>query len=290
MVVACPGPGERAGSSLRGLERTLAGMATEVLLVHPFGDPPRDADRGSTRTLSVDAGTLVPGMWAAGFRESEGEAVAFTTTHFVVSDRWARELVGALGDGAAGAGGPIRLAEGAAPLDRAIHMLRYSSFAAAGERGPVEEIPGDNAAYRRDVLERHGEALREGLWDVELHRRLRAEGETLCWVPGAVARYEGSHGARAFLRQRFRHGARFGRYRTRELDTPVWRSLVAAPLVPAVLTVRSLGALEGGATRWLRSIRAVPWLLLSATAWAGGEAWGSWSADRGTTIQETEEP
>lgn len=288
VVVACPGPDERAGPSLDGLERALEGMASEVILVHPSGAPPRGADRPRVRRVPVGGKSLVPEMWAAGYHLSGGEAVAFTTSHFVVSEDWARDLVAALRGGAAGAGGPIRLGSGAGALDRAIHLLRYSSFAAKGQRETVREIPGDNAAYRREALRRHEEALRGGLWDVELHRRLRAEGEVLVWVPSAGAAYAGSHRPAAFLRQRFRHGARYGRYRTRELGTPTWRTVLAAPLVPAVLTLRSLGSLRGRPGRWLRSLPAIPWLLCSAAAWAGGEAWGSWSAAKGTTNRTTE--
>lgn len=279
VVLACP-DGDDPDAALRALRRGTRGAATEVLVARPDGRAPEAEPgvRGDVRPVEGPPDALVPELWGAGLQAARGGVVAFTTSRFRVSEGWAASLLEALAGGAAGAGGPVLLARGAGPVARAVHLLRYSDFAGPRPAGPVREVPGDNAAYRRRALVRDGGGFADGFWDVEVHRRLRARGEELVWVPEAETRLVGTEGLVSFLRQRFRHGARFGRYRARELGTPVWRILAAAPLVPAVMAGRAL------ARRWreaaVGSLGAVPCLLLAASAWAAGEARGAWGAGR----------
>lgn len=282
VVLACP-DGRAPDDALGALRRGTEGVSTELLVAAPPDRPspcPAEAD-GSPRPRRVQgpAEALVPELWGAGLRAARGSAVAFTTTRFRVGEGWGRALVDALAEGAAGAGGPIRLGAGAGFRCRAVHLLRYADFGPGRAAGPVEEIPADNAAYWRTALDRAGGSGEEGFWDVEVHRRLRSDGGELAWVPRAEAKMVDSAALPAFLLQRFRHGRRYGRYRARELETPVWRSLAAAPLVPVVLTVRALR--RHGRRALAASLPAVPHLLLMAAAWAAGEARGAWDVAGG---------
>ena len=276
-MLACPD--ERApDGALWSLRRGTDDVSAELLVAAPADRPsawPAEAHRSSRlRRVEGPDGALVPELWGAGLRAARGPAVAFTTTRFRVAEGWGRALLDALEEGAAGAGGPIRLGAGAGLRTRAVHLLRYADFAPGRDEGPVEEIPGDNAAYRRAELDRAGGSGEEGFWDVEVHRRLRSEGGDLVWVPQAEAEMVDSGALPAFLLQRFRHGRRYGRYRARELESSVWRSLAAAPLVPAVLAVRALR--RQGPRTLAASLPAVPHLLVMAAAWAAGEARGAW--------------
>lgn len=276
VVLASTGEAGETTGALRALRRGTRGVTSEVLVVRPPGRAPVPAGRPrAVRTIEGPRGALVPELWGAGLRAARGWAVAFTTSHCRVDDGWAASLLSALEEGAVGAGGPIRLADGAGAFARAVHLLRYSDVDGERPAGPVEEIPGDNAAYRREALEGKGVVGDEGFWDVEVHRRLRARGEQLVWVPTASVRMESTEGMGVFVRQRFRHGRRFGRYRSLELETSPWRSLAAAPLVPAVLTARALARTGTHPGRLVRSLPALPHLLLTSSAWAAGEARGA---------------
>lgn len=277
VVLACPAGGPGAEGALRALRRGTRGVDTEVLLAHPPGHSPPDPAGGRLPVRSVQGppDALVPHLWGAGCLAARGAAVAFTTTQLRVGEGWARLLLDALHSGAAGAGGPIRLAPGGGIQERAVHLLRYSGFSGDRPAGPVDEVPGDNAAYRREALSREEDLLEQGFWDVEVHRRLRERGEELVWVPDAVARLEEALRLRSFLAQRFRHGRRFGRYRAGDLGVPVWRILAAGPLVPAVLALRSLARFSRGGGRLVEALPALPVLLVMASAWAAGEAWGA---------------
>src|SRR5205814_4082254 len=118
--------------------------------------------------------------------------VAFTTGHCIVDRDWAQAMLGAIAGGAAGVAGALSLADDAGPVDWALFYLRYSAFLGRGESAPevAHEIPGDNAAYSRDALARHAASFAQGFWEVDFHRRLRAENSAtrLLFVPGMGAR------------------------------------------------------------------------------------------------------
>jgi hypothetical protein len=55
----------------------------------------------------------------------------------------------------------------------------------------VFEIAGDNASYKRDAFLAYSTAWRDGFWEPEFHRLLRAEGKTLAFAPGSCRYAEG---------------------------------------------------------------------------------------------------
>ena len=90
-----------------------------------------------------------------------------------------------------GVGGPLVLADDARIVDWAVFYLRYSAFLPSQlPDGPVAgEIAGDNAAYTRASLARHTSSLTDGFWEVEFHRRLRADGGNLEATTQATASF-----------------------------------------------------------------------------------------------------
>jgi hypothetical protein len=253
-----------------------AGCAHEIIVVRPDG---RAATRGSglaaVRYVDAPAGSLVPKLWAVGFEASSGEVVAFTTAEFAVSPGWSRALLAAIDAGADGAGGCFVLGREAGAVAAATYFLRYSAYLPTRAAGPVAEIAGDNAAYARPALERHAASFVDGFWEVDFHRRLRAEGGRLVLVHGAEAVYEGSDGFLPMARQRFVHGRHSGEYRVRVGRVRRWRGVLAAPLVPLVLIGRiTRRAWSGGEAR-RRLAAALPVLFGLTCAWALGEAVGS---------------
>jgi hypothetical protein len=256
VIVATRDPAPSLTGCLERLRRSCAGLDAELIVVD-------------------GSGQLVPELWAEGYRRSRGRIVAFTTAQCLVSETWAPALIEAIESGAAGAGGPFALAGGTGPLDWAVFYLRYSAFTpeALGSGRIAGEIAGDNAAYRRDALDRHAATFERGFWEVDFHGRVRKDGGYLAAVPRAVVGYGGSPPLAALVRHRFAHGRHFGAGRAEKLGKA--RLVLAAPAVPCVLAARAgRRVVRGHADRW-RFLAALPWLLLLASAWAAGEAWGA---------------
>jgi glycosyltransferase involved in cell wall biosynthesis len=264
---------------LRHLERSCAGLQAEFIVADASRDgtaarvAPLD---GPVVLLRCTPNTLAPELWAAGYRKSTGRIVAFTTGHCLVSAGWAAALTEALDRGATGAGGPLVIGEGTGLLDWAVFYLRYAGVMPhmLGGGGMVQEIAGDNAAYRREALDRHRATFARGFWEVDFHRLVRADGGWLAAAPQAVIAFSRSFPARTILRHRFAHGRQFCAVRVGGGTRRAWEIVLAAPLVPFVLAGRAAIRAARGPAPW-RFIAALPWFLPLAGAWAAGEAWGA---------------
>ena len=285
VVIACDGEGWRLDQPVAALVSALRGLRAEILVVHaagqPAGEVPEGAGQPHISVLTAAPGSVVPHLWGLGVRSARGSVVALTTTQIRVRPPWARAVLEALSGPRAAAGGPIDQPRKVSMLARAAYLLRYFAYLPGGRRGPAPELPGENVAYRRDVLQRHSALFAQGFWEVEVHRQLRAEGHELAWTDAAVVDFVPSVTLLGMVRNRLVHGAHFGQYRVRELRWPWWRALMVTPLVPAVLLGRiARHAVAARPGRLGTFAAALPALLVLLVAWATGEAAGAWRGRR----------
>ena len=270
-----------------------AGSGGEVLLMDASGgcEVAEAARRlANVRVISRDPDRLAPSLWRDGLLVTDAGLIALSTAQMIPGRGWLAALTARMSEtGAAGVGGPIEPAPGLGATDRAVALLRYADYFPAsssplsqGVRGGrldrVIQPPGDNALYRRDALMNVQSSWIDGFWEVEVHDALRRRGESLAMAERAVVTFEGGVGLAAMAAQRFRHARRYavGRSRSSGTTARVAR-IAAAPLVPPLLCLRALRALQSrriAPTPWLPALPALAGL---ATAWAIGEAVGTWS-------------
>jgi glycosyltransferase involved in cell wall biosynthesis len=269
---------------LAGIAAECDGESAEVIVVDASSDAtPVLAARAFPHVpvLSFPEGTLTPNLWAEGAARARGEFVVFTTGHCTPRPGWLRAFRHGMRDGIVAVGGPLVLASRTSPLDWAVFYLRYSAFTerTIGRDGPTErEIAGDNAAYRRRVLERHASLLGNGFWEVDIHRAVRAEGEKIAVAGAATVEFGPSFPLRTIARHRFAHGRHSGRGRVLKGTRGCWASVLAAPLVPGVLALRAARRVVGAPRERWRFAASLPQFLLLAAAWAAGEVQGAWTA------------
>jgi hypothetical protein len=269
-----------------GLEACLAALApqvdgAEVLVCEPAPSPAELRARFPFASFHVREGALVPALWRDGIDASRGATVALTISPMRPAPDWVariRELEerAEVVAGAIDPGPDLRLA------DWAEYFCRYARDMLPFEGHECLELPGDNAAYRRDDLERTRPLYRDGFWEPEVNRRLHADGVRLWHTPELVVLQGRSGGARAFTRQRLAHGrahgqqrgARFGRVRN-------LAGVLGAPLVAPLLTARILRETQQRRRLRGRALVALPLVLWFNAAWAAGEARGHLDALRG---------
>lgn len=294
VVVASVESGATLGACVASVVASLEALGEpsgQILVLDASRDGGADLIRRDFPHVRVETfppGTLVPALWARGIALADAPYVALTTGHCVVSPTWAGALLRALGDEAAGAGGPLVLRPGTGPVDWAVYLLRYSAFLPdrtprRGERGPgpeppvrpTREIPADNALYRAEDLRRHADTFRGGFWEVPFHRELRAEGRGLVWVPESEVGFGPSWPLGTIVAHRYAHGRDFGRWRVVEAGQSRLRVTAAAPLVPLVLALRTLRRVGRRPGLVVRFVVALPFFLVLAAGWALGEAVGA---------------
>lgn len=277
---------EAAGSpelepALEAIERACAGIRAEILVVRPEG---RAALPRSTtcalREVIVEEHTLMPERWGFGVRAARAPVFACLTTEFVVHPDWARTLLQALASGAVGAAGAIELAPEAGITATAVYLTRFSAFLPRprAELSVTDNIPGDTAAYQRAAVMAFPDLLSDGFWEVEFHRRFRAQGSPLLATNKSLSTFHSTRSCRSAVALRYRHGYEYGVTRVVRHHHKVWRLMLAAPLVPAVLLARILRRAASAKGGWKLAIKALPALGLICAGWASGEAAGAWAA------------
>lgn len=265
----------------RGLADCLAALApqlgdgTEVLVV-AAGDPAERPAGWPPQARRLAGNGLIPDLWAAGIGEARGGVVAITTAHFRPAPDW----VGAVRAAHArlespAIGGAIDPPRGGSLVDWATYFLRYSAYLGYGREQDVPDVAGDNASYKRGALEAHPDLVRNGFWELDLHRRLRAEGRRVTFDPAVRVTQRHSFGFRRFMAQRFEHGRQFGGNRFPGRPLPVrLAAAAAAPLIPAVFLAKIVRRVVRGRRYYGPFLAALPVMLCFLLAWSLGEAVG----------------
>lgn len=250
--------------------------ATDVVVVTPAPVADLGARFPWISCVSASPDLLIPHLWSLGIAAARREVVALTTAHFTPAPDWVSVIRACHARlPSAGIGGKVEPPRGGGLVAWATYFLRYSPYLGYDREQAVADLAGDNAAYKRAVLNAHPECLRDGFWEQEFHKSVRSEGQSLTFIPGMRVRLRTSFGFAPFIRQRLRHGREFGRRRL-EGRAPAWRvaAVAASPLIPAVLLGKIALRVLRSRRDWRPFLAALPILCAFVLAWALGEASG----------------
>jgi len=219
-------------------------------------------------------GALVPELWRDGIDAAVGGVVALTISPMRPAPDWVDRIRERLAEDEVVAGA-IDPGDGLRIVDWAEYFCRYARDMRPFERRENPDIPGDNCAYRRELLERTRHLYRDGFWEPEVNRELRAQGVRLWHDPAVVVHQGRSAGFGAFLRQRLVHGRAYGHQRGSRFGRGRNAAgVVLAAVVPLVLVARTAHEVFARGRYRTRFAVALPVLLAFDVAWAGGEALG----------------
>lgn len=272
VVIGSNAPPERLAACLEALEPQRDGV--EVLVHEAEASPSELRERCPWATFTTTPGALVPHHWRDGIDAASGELVALTISQMIPAPDWIATIRRELAQGDV-VGGAIDPGSGLRLVDWAEYFCRYARDMRPFERRETVDLPGDNAAYRCSRLETVRETYRDGFWEPDVHRILRGQGVPLPQTPALVVHQGRSAGLRAFSGQRWGHGRFFGRQRGARFQRS--RSLVgllAAPIVPLVMTVRIVRLVISKRRARARLVIALPAILWLNTVWAVAEAIG----------------
>ena len=208
-------------------------------------------------------------------RAAAAPLIALTEDFCAPADGWAEALLDARARVPALAiGGPIARRGGRA-ADWALTFVEYGRFFRREPEGDVFDLPAVNVAYDAGRLLEAIPPDATGLFEVQVHPRLRARGGRFWRVPAAVMFDENRVPLSSAVRAQYHHGRIFGagRVEGRGALPRVVRGALAAA-VPAVLLNRiAREVMSAGSGREM--LRALPALSVMLGGWALGEAAGS---------------
>jgi hypothetical protein len=229
-------------------------------------------------------GSLVPQLWQAGIELSSGEIVALTISPMEVADDWVATIRDRFASGELAAlGGAIDAGAGLRLADWSELFCRYANDLPPFPVHESLDLPGDNAAYRRSLLDDVPASWSNGFWEPEVHLALKERGATLVHDPALLVRQRQSAGFAAFFRQRLVHGREYGRARGARFSAG--RNVIGialAVVVPWLLLLRAARLVFARGRHRAHFVASLPLLLAFDVAWALGEAHGHFDALRST--------
>ncbi len=214
---------------------------------------------------------------AAGMRAARGRLIALTEDHSVVGPSWCAEAtrltdqrpdVGAVG-------GPVDCRPRAL-LSFATWLCDFGRFGSPLPDGPVRYVSDTNVVYPRSALEQVPGSWRESYRETVIHDALRDGGRQLVLEP-SLRSWQVREGLRMgpCLGERKLWGRSFAGTRVRDL--PLSRRLPYAAFTPALPLLLLWRHLSGSMRRRrdrLKTVAALPVLLLLETWWSAGELVG----------------
>jgi hypothetical protein len=272
VVVGSTSPPESVAACLGALEPQRDGA--QVLVCETAASGRELQERFPWATFVERPAATVPELWRDGIDCSEGEIVALTIGCMQPTPDWLSTIRAEQRHHGVVAGA-IEPGEKLRPADWAEYFVRYTRDMLPFDAHDCPDLPGDNSAYRRDLLVDVRAHYRDGFWEPVVNRRLAEAGETLWHTPALVVRQGRSSGIRAFLRQRLVHGRAHGRQRGAGFGFA--RNLIgvlAAPLVPPLLTLRVVRAVLERRRLRARVFAVLALIFVFDVAWAAGEAAG----------------
>jgi hypothetical protein len=213
---------EHRDACLRAL-RALDAQAREVpseVLVADGSDEASDAWllelAPRVRHLRLGPASM-PVLKAAAIRAARGSIIAILDPLDVPERGWLRAIRHALmaTPEAAAVGGAVLRGGSPSMGSRAGYLFEYGAFSPPFAEGRTDgDLPGNNVAYRREVLlDWCADLLEAGFWKPFFHERIRARGGPLILDARLVVRHETDHGFWQFGLRRFHYGRCFGAMR-----------------------------------------------------------------------------
>ena len=279
VIVASKNMGQSAVGCLTALFAQCVAREVELIVADASSDGTADivADRfPAVRLLRGDENLLVPQLWQLGIDESQAPIVALTILQCRPAPGWLEQISSCLAGEAAAVGGPLNGPANGSRRDWALYFSRYSNWMpAAHSAGPILDVAGDNAAYKRAALAGCPETTAGGFWENLVNACLVQHGETLLWSPELKVEFQTAEPLRQIIQVRFRHGRVYGSTRSGNNGVNRLVRLLTTPFLPALLWSRIARRVQQNRPEWLPQLfQATIPLLLILCAWSAGEAAG----------------
>jgi hypothetical protein len=212
---------------------------------------------------------------AHGVREARGSIVALTEDHCTPAADWCDRIIEAHQAAHAAVGGAVEKGPDKA-LNWAIYLLDYSRYMNPVREGPTSSLTDCNVTYKREALAAVMPCWERAFHENVVHAALRQGDETLWLSPRIVVQQRREFRLGAALRDRFAFGKLFGGTRAATLS-PGRRLAFAvmAVFLPALLVVRAARHVAGKRRCLPEFVKALPFIVLMAAAWALGEFVGN---------------
>src|ERR1700675_4559983 len=189
LVVASPESVEQRLRFLQALAEQAPLTDIEVLIIDAVGDFFPDGGFEPVRWLRVPRQPL-PFLWARGMADARGEWLVVMETSCPPAPGWLAALRQRTAGPPSIFGGAVEMAEGHGMVDWSAYFCEYAQFMNPLPPGKINELPGNNICFHRDLMQIGQRFLAPGFWKTYWCGELIKDGVILQTEPGMVARLE----------------------------------------------------------------------------------------------------
>ncbi len=261
--------------SLRALAKQQGVGDAEIIVVScPQNAPAEHVKKefSGVRFLQSSERLGIPQLRALGMSRATGDIIAITEDCCIPSENWFEEIRKAHKLGYGAVGGSIEKGSSNKIVNWAVYLCEYSHAMPPIPAGEVAGIAGNNASYKREVLEQVDESIRKDYWEFFLHEELRKQGVKFLSVPAMVVVKKKEFSFLYFLNQRFCYSRSFaGMRRTRIPTSRRLLSVLISPLMPLLVTWRIAQQVHKKKRYYKEFVLSLPLLAIFMAGYAAGE-------------------
>ena len=223
----------------------------------------------------------IPDLRWEGMRAAQGEWIAVIEDHCLVPADWAEKILSFADSPYGVVGGPVENGARSRLLDWAYFLAEYGPCMPPLAEGETDGVPGNNAAYRRDVLPLQDDKWAH-VWESFLQKDLRRKGVRIFLSQALLIYHKKSFRLAEMLSQRFLYSRSYAAMRGRSL----LRALLSLAL-PPLLLLRITRCLLSKRRNFQEFLLGLPVIALFVLAWAWGEIIG-YLAGGGDSLRRVE--
>ncbi len=278
IIVASKNACQTIEDCLLSIERQKEHYSLEVIVVDQSNDGTSQFVENKfpdIRLIKFPKPTLIPELWSTGIEASSGQIIAITIAQFIPASNWISSIIESLQPPYSAVGGAIENSDTASLRDWALYFCRYSNYMLPFTEREVNDMAGDNAAYKREALEPYKGIIKKGFWENLVNAAMTKDGLKILLTPDIVTVHKKSFGVISFSIQRFLHGYHYGKGRLPHL--PIIKRLVfilASPLIPLIHLNRIFQRVLQRNRHKAKLILSSPVLFLFIMCWSIGEFCG----------------
>ena len=263
---------------VRALENQRGDFDAEIIVVSCCNDSTAEHIKKNfpcVKLLQLSERLSIPELRAIGISHATGDIIAITEDRCIAQENWFEEIIKAHKLGYEAVGGAIENGGIHRIVDWAVYLCEYSHMMLPIPYGEVNSIPGNNASYKREILDKVDESIKRNYWEFFLHEEMRKLGVKFLSVPTIVVRKKKEFGFLYFLTQRFHYSRSFAGMRRSNIPVPK-RLLHAlfSPLLP-FLMIRRIAKQVFQKRRYRKEfLLSLPLLAVFLVSYAFGEFTG----------------
>ena len=242
------------------------GPATQKRLMEKFP---------TIRMLAQETRKTIPELRRIGVQNAKGKIVAILEEHCTAVPAWIKTIASSFDGEVAAIGGSVLDENYQRLRDWVTYFVEYNAYMPPVPSGQVYDLPGNNVAFRRDLLLKHLEQLREGYWEAFLYSRLAQEKAVLKSVPEMAVYHRGPFDYGYYLGQRYLFSRAYAGARRNVM--PASRKIVYAllsPALPALLLARISARVWQKKHRIGKYIQTLPLIAPATVVYIFGELMG----------------